>query len=117
MSKKKTRSKKGKRAAKATQARAAGAKATSARGGRKPRWLEGSLGRRQLGLARWLAKEDRGVTSGEIANIYGRDLSSRRTLHRDLRALQELGIPVEWGGRWWRLPKASLIKWAKTPDD
>lgn len=115
MGKKKTPIK-GKRTAKAA-ARGARRTATPARRGRRPRWLAASPERRQLALARWLATENRWVTTGEIADIYGRDLSSRRTLHRDLRALQELGIPVEWGRRCWRLPMASLVKWAKTPDD
>jgi len=79
-------------------------------------WVKGSMFQRQLGLVRWLAREDRWVSTIELAEEYGATLSDRRKLHRDLQAMRRSGLPIEWEEGWWRLRKKALLAFIKRVD-
>lgn len=83
---------------------------------RPPAWARRSALERQLGLMRWLGRIGRWVPTAQIAGAtYGTGLSERRQLHRDLRTLQRVGIPVESDGSGsWRVRRPALLKWMRT---
>ncbi len=79
---------------------------------RSAAWVRGPALGRQLGLVRWLARVGRWVPTLELAlATYGGGLSERRMLHRDLRALQRAGVPVEGDGGRWRLSRRAFAAW------
>ena len=80
----------------------------------RPSWCRGTQLRRHLGLMKWLARQARWVPTLELAeSTYGVGLAARRRLHRDLRALQRAGVPVEDKYGYWRLRKPTFNTWLR----
>lgn len=81
---------------------------------RRAAWVRGPMLGRQLGLLRWMARVGRWVPTLELArSTYGTGLPARRMLHRDLRALQRAGVPIEGGGGRWRLTRKAFAAWLR----
>lgn len=65
---------------------------------------------RQLLLLRWLAAQNDWVSRQQLLRLY--PAPGYRTLARDLRQLQAIGIGVEDDGTgMWRLRRSALRKW------
>lgn len=90
--------------------------AASEKGGVLPHHIPtGGRGRqsaRQLLLLRYLAQDGSWVPSSELMeSVYG---GAYRTMYRDLRQLQSIGVPIEWDeskDRGWRLRRGPLLEW------
>jgi len=71
---------------------------------------------RHLGLLRWwLQAPSTWIESYEIRELYGDPMkrATRRNAERDLRALQDAGVPLEWKKGYWRLTTKARQEWLK----
>ena len=72
--------------------------------------------KRQLGLLRWLMRQGpRWIPSRDIRALYGTSKSSRRLCERDMRQLEAVGVPLEWGLGFWRLGLKNRKQWLSSP--
>lgn len=72
---------------------------------------------RQLRLLKWMMRHaSRWVDSRVVRSLYGdpMDRASRRLAERDIRQLQEAGVPLEWSMGYWRLPRMERVRWLRT---
>lgn len=80
---------------------------------RRAPWTRGTQLERRLGLVR-LFTENAGhlVSSQALCRLYGRGLSGRRQVNRDVNALREAGFPVEHEtDGWWFCDADKLARW------